>query len=389
MIMDRPKDKNRLDEALTDAIGAEDTKPDFEKWKKQHPQAVEMITSRARKKTTASPPNIWRIIMKSPVTKLATAAVIVVAVIISFNQFIGPTTNVALAEVTSRFTQIDYVHVYFFKSRGDTLFRQFEGWYAHGKLAMRGNKGYMTYDDGQTKQTFDDKGKLVSKEASFFAEGQTFIDKFTVGLLSEKNELLNQQMPTNVGDDFLIYEFDPPPGMEESERTESIAITVGRNSLLPVQLKFYYKDGNYDLIMFDYEAPEKLPEFFEHSADDDAPNGRGEVVLDGEEVTIDIDGAPGLKQAIVRLHSKYEKRGEPIFKLDVYFIIDEGYRSRTLDIALRLNETHQCGVGPENGYGDWPDGQRRQVRFNPLIKSTDREDTYIVEIRCWLRLEDN
>jgi len=333
--------------------------------------------------------NIWRIIMKSRITKLATAAVIIVAVIISFNQFIGPTTNVALAEVTSRFAQVDYLHVYFLISRGDVFSRKFEGWYAHGKLVMRGDKGDMVYDDGQTQQTFNKQGRRVSQEPSFFAEGQTFVEVFTAGLLSDKNELLSRQMPTNVGDDFLIYEFDSLPDKSDSY-VESIYITVGKNSLLPVQAKLYHEDGDYDLIMFDYEAPEKLPEFFELPMVD-APNGRGEVVLDGEEVMIDIEGAPGLKHATVRLHSKYEKKGVPIFKLDVTFITEEGYRSGTNDvITLRSNEARQCGVGSENGGLDnWPDGKYRNVRFSPLLKSTDREDTYIVEIRCWLRPKDN
>ena len=85
MIMERPEDKNRLDETLTDAIGAEDTKPDFEKWKEQYPQAVEMLTSRAGKKGAASPLKIRKIIMKSPITKLAAAAVIIFIVVLGIN----------------------------------------------------------------------------------------------------------------------------------------------------------------------------------------------------------------------------------------------------------------------------------------------------------------
>jgi len=85
--MERLEDKNWLDKALTDAIGAEDKKPDFEKWKEQHPQAVEMLTSQAGQEPSATkrPLNIGRIIMKSPITKLAAAAVIIIAVTLSIN----------------------------------------------------------------------------------------------------------------------------------------------------------------------------------------------------------------------------------------------------------------------------------------------------------------
>jgi len=326
--------------------------------------------------------------------------------------------------VTSRVAQVDYVHVYWLKSRGDALFRQFEAWYAHGKLVRRGDKGGMTYDDSQTQQSFDEQGRRTGKKPSLFAEGKTFFELFTAGLLSDKNEQLSQQMPTNVGDDFLIYEIEPPPDWNHSEWLESIVITVGKNSLLPVQMKIFERDSeDYDLVMFDYEASEKPPEFFVPPTVESANCG-GEVVLDGEEVVLNIEGAPGLKQAVVRLYDKYngpaeqfpldyisaehhspdfckavsekvrkkyEKKGGPVFRLDVSFVTDEGYRSATLDfLATRLNEAGKCGVGAESGGLDgWPDGKYRNIRFLPLLKSTDREDTYIVEMRCWVRSKEN
>jgi outer membrane lipoprotein-sorting protein len=96
MIMERLEDKNQLDEALTKAIGSEGQKPDFEKWKQEHPEAVEMLTSRASKgpSTSIRPLNIGRIIMKSRFMKLAAAAVIIVAVLICINQFGGDHSNV-------------------------------------------------------------------------------------------------------------------------------------------------------------------------------------------------------------------------------------------------------------------------------------------------------
>jgi len=387
--------------------------------------ALTAIDKSEKTKSVSPEPNMWRMIVRSRLTKLA-AAVVIIAVVISFNQFVGPTTNVALAEVTSRFAQVDYVHVYWLKSRGDVLSRQFEAWYAHGKLVMRGDKGGMSYDDGRTRLSFDEEGRRIGKEPSFFAEGKTFLELFTADLLSDKNEQLSQQTPTNVGDDFLIYEVEPPPHWDGSEWLENISVTVGKNSLLPVQMKVYEKDSeDYDLVMFDYEASEKPPEFFVPPTVGPA-NCEGEVVLDGEEVVLNIEGTPGLKQAVVRLYDKYdgpaeqfpldyisierhspdfckavsekerkkyEKKGGPIFRLDVSFVTDEGYRSATLDfLATRLNEAGKCGVGAKSGGGDldgWPDGKYRNIRFSPLLKSTDEKDTYIVEIRCWLRPRDD
>ena len=61
-------------------------------------QALEM---RKKQKSAVSQPNIWRIIMKSPITKLTVAAVIIIAVVIGINQFGGRlgSTSVAWADV--------------------------------------------------------------------------------------------------------------------------------------------------------------------------------------------------------------------------------------------------------------------------------------------------
>ena len=57
---------------------------------------------KSKKRTTAlTEPNIWRIIMKSPITKLAAAAVIIIMVIVGMNQLGGPIdgSSVAFGEV--------------------------------------------------------------------------------------------------------------------------------------------------------------------------------------------------------------------------------------------------------------------------------------------------
>ncbi len=351
----------------------------------------------------------WSFIMNSKITKFAAAALIIVAVLIGINQFGGSIdgASVAWAEVVTRVSQVDYIHVYYFKSRENDLKCDFEAWYSNGKMVMRGKTGEMTYDDGRMQQTFDKQERLTGKEQSFFAKGQPFFEVFTIGLMSDKNEQFNQQTPSNIGDDFLIYDLDPPP--DESDYIEGVFITVGRNSLLPIQMKIYHKDGDYDLIMFDYEAAEKQADFFEPPIAETANCG-GEILLDGKEVIFDIEGSPGLKQAIVRLHDMYngpadqlpsdyrrmlpvrfhktyKRKGGPIFKLDVTFITDEGYLSGTNDIiVLWLDEMHKCGVGSSaGGLDNWPDGEYRNIKFSPMLKPTDREDVYIVEMNCWLR----
>jgi hypothetical protein len=357
---------------------------------------------------------IHRTIMRNRIIKSAAAAVIIATVLLGLKYSGGPdVANTAWGEVRRRFTEVDYVHLYIVKSRGSNFFGHGEAWHAHGKTIVHGNDGSITYDDGRTLQYFDKRGMLTVRRPSTFVDGQSFLEYFSGGFLSEDNWQLKDQIPTRVCDDFLIYTFDPPPG---SNWLDTTSITVGRNSLLPIQVKIYVEDEDYDLFIFDYEAPEKPPEFFVPPTVWSA-NCEGEVVLDGEEAVLNIVDAPGLKEAVVRLYNKYdgpaeefpsdyisverhspefcksvsekarrqyEKKGGPVYRLDVSFITDEGYHSTTLDfLAVWLNEASQCGVGAlGGGLDDWPDGKYRNIRFSPSLKSTDKEDTYIVEIRC-------
>lgn len=103
--MKRPENDNWLDEALTKAIGSEKSKTNFEEWKEDHPEAIEMLTSRADRQAsvTVRPLSIRRQIMKSPITKLAAAAVIIVGVMIGISQRGG--SNVAWAQVSQKIDQ--------------------------------------------------------------------------------------------------------------------------------------------------------------------------------------------------------------------------------------------------------------------------------------------
>ncbi|HIJ69811.1 MAG TPA: hypothetical protein HPP87_00435, partial [Planctomycetes bacterium] len=172
--------------------------------------------------------NIWRIIMKNPMTKLAAAAVIIIAVLIGANQFSGSIdgASVAWADVVTQVSRVDYIHVYYFKSRDNDVKCDFEAWYSDGKMVMRGKMGDMIYDDGRVQQAFDQHKRLIGKEQSLFAKGQPFFEVITAGLLSHKNEQFTQQTPANVGDDFLIYDLDPPP--DEGDFLANVTITVGK-----------------------------------------------------------------------------------------------------------------------------------------------------------------
>ena len=91
--------------------------------------------------------NIWRIIMKSRITKLAAAAVIIIVILLGVNFLGGPDmAGVVWGDVVTYIDDVDYVHMYIIKSRGNDFFGHAEAWHAHGKTVIRGNEGGVTYD---------------------------------------------------------------------------------------------------------------------------------------------------------------------------------------------------------------------------------------------------
>ena len=110
--MKRPENDKWLDEALSETIGSEKPRTDFEEWKQKHPEAVEMLTSRAKSKgSTIQRPHIIRIkIMKSPITKLAAAAVIIVALGLLIN-FWGNSVAYALDQTIEANHSVRYLHI--------------------------------------------------------------------------------------------------------------------------------------------------------------------------------------------------------------------------------------------------------------------------------------
>jgi len=97
--MNHPENDKWLDEALSETIGSKKPGTDFEEWKQRYPEAVEMLTSRARlKDSTINRPHSIRImITKSPITKLAAAAVIIIMLLVGLNQFGGSIDGASVA----------------------------------------------------------------------------------------------------------------------------------------------------------------------------------------------------------------------------------------------------------------------------------------------------
>lgn len=316
-------------------------------------------------------------------TRFAAAAMIIIAVICGLNFIGGPDmAKVAWANVTTCVDQVDFVHFYELKFRKNRVNNSLEGWLANGKVLAKKDDGTTFYDDGKTETVIDRHGEQIRKGPSDLGniKGLKFFEKITQGLMQYEKEDMLKQVPSHVGDDFMVYRFDPPERMKEW--VESVAIIVGRNSLLPVQMKIRRKDqaDAYDLYIFDYEAPERPVEFFDTQSITEPPHGKGEIVLDDEEAIIDISDSPGIKAVAIRLYSKYfESMGE-LKVLDAAVITAEGFRRGIVrQMPWQLNKEIKFGVG-DSEY--WPDKKFRHVNAKIMLRPTKKKSTYLVEVRC-------
>jgi len=159
-----------LDDALTKAVGAEKAKPNFEKWRQDNPQAVEMLTSQANRQPSAvrRPLNIRNIVMKSPITKLAAAAVIIIAIVLSTNLIDKsiPTASASefLAKAVDAVSNISSVHI---TAQMRTI--------AHDNFALIGlNYDFVPIEmwkefdgTGQGRCRFEKPGRIVVTEGEF------------------------------------------------------------------------------------------------------------------------------------------------------------------------------------------------------------------------------
>ena len=113
--MKTPENDKWLDDELARAFGSKKSEPDFEKWRQAHRQAVEMLTSRAGRQPSADKCQhyIRDLIMKSRITKLAVAAVVIIAVLVGINQFGGSIdlTTSAFAQMSKNMQQMPWVHM--------------------------------------------------------------------------------------------------------------------------------------------------------------------------------------------------------------------------------------------------------------------------------------
>jgi len=196
-------------------------------------------------KSAAPQPNIWRVIMKSRITKLAAAAVIIIAVMIGINHFGGSIdgASVAFGQMKQALEKVLWVHSVNNNSSGND-----EGWLSFTQQIEINKKanGKVTYKD------YAERIKYV-----YSPETETIT----------RTDISNKKFALGTTDVLAIYNETPVEIWEivrpEDNRTEEIKMYIDTENRLPLAVEVRYGniDSNPDYvgnITFDY--PENGPQ---------------------------------------------------------------------------------------------------------------------------------
>lgn len=224
---------------------------------------------------TSKRPNIFfNDLLKSKNFKTFAAASVLLIAMMGFYAIISnfDSTTLAWSKVKNNFEQIEFLHYYCFEIKNSSSQKHTEGWYINGKIYEKDDtQNLLTVDDGVARITYNYDGNTVKTEntgienPAVFKESFSIFEKITKGLLRYNDDEILNQIPFFVGKDFLIYRFNAPKNM--NGWIESVNITVGKNSKLPVQMKIYQKESpdDYWFYIFDYEQID-IPEYLKKIA---------------------------------------------------------------------------------------------------------------------------
>ncbi|MGD2094662.1 MAG: hypothetical protein PVH77_06620 [Phycisphaerales bacterium] len=246
--MERPENDKWLDKVLSETIGSEKPRTDFEQWKKNHPQAVEMLTSRAGRDLSASksPINIRKIIMRNPIAKLAAAAVIIFVVFIGADQFWTNGSSIAWAEVAERFGSVPFFNLtIYIGNDASAETKRIDIWKSE-KSKIRVHEGdtviFADFSDGKSEVVTFDKSSKEPIESHGLAG--IFLNVFCKDGQFSLNTL-TQSFPGGVRDMTPVKTADTAASKEtvvfeaKHESTpERLLIWALRESKLPVRICF-------------------------------------------------------------------------------------------------------------------------------------------------------
>ena len=198
--------------------------------------------------SAATKPNIRKIIMKSPITKLAAAAVIIIAVFIVANQFGGSVTSVAWADVAERFESVPFFNLTIYAGHDTSAEAlKIEIWKSEN-ARVRAHQGnniiFADFSDGKkdfivfdrtTKQPVNDEGLFLVKAIlnDLCPEGRFSLNTLINNFPSDTNGLNPvETADTAASRETIVFE------AKHKTTSEWIQIWALRGSKLPIQIRF-------------------------------------------------------------------------------------------------------------------------------------------------------
>ncbi len=270
--MKRPENDKWLDEVLSETIGSKKPRTDFEVWKQKHPEAVEMLTSRVNRQTSASkhPLSIRNKIMKSPITKLAAAAVIVIAVFIGIDQFDKNGSSVVWADVAERFESVPFFNITIYLCDPSNKTKKIEIWKSEDSR-IRAHEGNTVFfaDISKDKNKFT----IFDRSTKKLLNGDENLPKFIWRLCGKKGrfslDTLTKSFPSDVKGIIPLETADTAASKEtvlfkakaKEITPEALKIWALRESKLPIRFFVRPSKGYFDLF-FDY-SEQKDAAFFD------------------------------------------------------------------------------------------------------------------------------
>jgi hypothetical protein len=210
-------------------------------------------------------PKIWRIIMKSRITKLAAAAVTIIAVLIIINQFGGSIdgTTMAFAQITENMKKMPWMHAVV-EGAGEKL----EAWFSFERKILMSKRlsGEIIYHDGlkQIVQIYDPDANTITvsytaaDELAGMGSSASDFPKSILKLFDEAGNKVIQETGKYKGKDSKIYKMSGFLGGMDM-RIEMI-VDIDKNILLFLNQKAFDEAGTLKMEAngyFDY--PENGP----------------------------------------------------------------------------------------------------------------------------------
>ncbi|NIP26212.1 MAG: hypothetical protein GWN67_27510 [Phycisphaerae bacterium] len=230
------------------------------------------------KKTKPAPaqPNIWTIIVKSPITKLAAAAVIIIAVLVSINQFVGSPdmASIALADVIENMKKMPWMEVITTEyPEGEEPLTHHEWWdFTSKKTFVKYPDSVCCFDYANREQyfyRFSDQAFEVTElpEGGFYGASSAFnmVNEF-IQYTKDDGFLVTQRKDTLNGEDVEIFELSksyPDVDMKTVAAVFEIELIVNRENKLLLagsgKFKRLYKGGKTTTYNFKVTYPESGP----------------------------------------------------------------------------------------------------------------------------------